>query len=77
MAKTLPKREQVATADTWNLELMYSNRDAWEADLVSAQEMGKNLAAQEGHVCDSAQNLLDTLRQETDLNRKIDRKSVV
>lgn len=71
MAKTLPKREQVAAADTWNLSLMYADRDTWEEDLKQAQEMGKKLAAQEGHVCDSAQNLLDTLRQRTDLYRKL------
>ncbi|MCM1192752.1 MAG: oligoendopeptidase F [Butyrivibrio sp.] len=71
MAKTLPKREQAATADTWNLELMYANREAWEADLVLAQEMGKKLAAREGHICDSAEDLLDTLRQDTDLGRKM------
>ena len=33
--------------------------------------MGKKLAGQEGHVCDSAQSLLDTLRQQTELYRKL------
>ncbi|MDE5747135.1 MAG: oligoendopeptidase F, partial [Acetatifactor sp.] len=71
MAKTLPKREQVAVEDTWNLSMMYADRDAWEADLKLAQEMGKKLAAREGHASDSAQNLLDTLRDQTDLYRKL------
>ncbi len=76
MAKTLPKREQVAAADTWNLSLMYAERDAWEADLKLAQEMGEKLSALEGHVCDSAQSLFDTLRQQTDLYRKLGHLSV-
>ena len=71
MAKTLPTRDQVAVEDTWNLSLMYADREAWETDLKLAQEMGKKLADREGHVCDSAQNLLDTLRQQTDLYRKL------
>ncbi|MDE6674254.1 MAG: oligoendopeptidase F [Acetatifactor sp.] len=76
MAKTLPTRDQVAVEDTWNLSLMYADREAWEADLKQAQEMGKKLADQEGHVCDSAQSLLDTLRQQTDLYRKLNHLGV-
>ena len=76
MAKTLPTRDQVAVEDTWNLSLMYADREAWEADLKQAQEMGKKLTGQEGHVCDSAQNLLDTLLQQTDLYRKLNHLGV-
>ena len=71
MANTLPKRDQVAVEDTWNLSLMYADRDVWEADVKLAQEMGKKLAAREGHVCDSARSLLETLQQNTDLYRKL------
>ncbi len=71
MANTLPTRDQVAVEDTWNLSLMYADRDAWEADVKVAQEMGRKLAAQEGHVCDSARSLLQTLQQNTDLYRKL------
>lgn len=71
MAKTLPAREQVAVEDTWNLSLMYADRDAWEADLKLAQDMGKKLAAREGHVCDSGQSLFDTLQGQVDLYRKL------
>ncbi|MBO5283513.1 MAG: oligoendopeptidase F [Lachnospiraceae bacterium] len=71
MANTLPKRDQVAVEDTWNLSLMYADRDAWEADVKLAQEMGKKLAAREGHVCGSARSLLETLQQNTDLYRKL------
>ena len=71
MAKTLPTRDQVAESDTWNLSLVYASRDAWEADLALAREMGKKLATREGHVCDSAQDLFDTLEQQTALYRKL------
>ena len=60
MAKTLPTRDQVAPEDTWDLSKMYADRESWEADLKQAREMGKKLADQEGHVCESAQSLLDT-----------------
>lgn len=76
MEKTLPTREQVAESDTWNLSLMYASRDAWEADLALAREMGKKLATREGHVCDSAQDLFDTLEQQTELYRKLNHLGV-
>ena len=71
MAKTLPARDQVAPEDTWDLSKMYADRESWEADLGQAREMGKKLADQEGHVCESARSLLDTLRQQTALYRKL------
>lgn len=76
MAKTLPTRDQVALEDTWNLSLMYENREAWETDLALSQEMGRKLAGREGHVCDSAQSLLDTLREQTALYRKLNHLGV-
>lgn len=71
MAKTLPTRDQVAVADTWNLDLMYASREAWETDLVLAQEMGKKLSGRAGRVCASAQDLFDTLQEQTELYRKL------
>lgn len=71
MAKTLPARDQVAPEDTWDLSKMYADRESWEEDLKQAREMGKKLADQEGHVCESARSLLDTLRQQTALYRKL------
>lgn len=71
MAKALPSRDQVAVADTWNLDLMYADREAWETDLALAQEMGKKLSGREGRVCASAQDLFDTLREQTELYRKL------
>lgn len=71
MAKTLPSRDQVAVADTWNLDLMYASREAWETDLALAQEMGKKLSGRAGRVCASAQDLFDTLQEQTELYRKL------
>ena len=76
MAKTLPTREQAAVEDTWDLSRMYADRESWEADLKQAREMGRKLAEQEGHVCESANSLLDTLRQETALYRKLNHLGV-
>ena len=76
MAKTLPTRDQVAPEDTWNLSLMYESREAWETDLTLSQEMGRKLAGREGHVCDSAQSLLEVLREQTALYRKLNHLGV-
>lgn len=62
MAKELLKREDVAVENTWNLKDMYSTVDEWEADLKRASELGDEMAAMEGKVCTSADNLLKTFK---------------
>lgn len=61
MAKELITRDQVAQKDTWNLKDMYENLEAWNEDVECFKAVAKEIAAFEGKVCDSAENLYKVL----------------
>ena len=44
MAKELLKRSQVKVEDTWKVEDMYANLDAWKADLETVKKLAEELA---------------------------------
>lgn len=58
MAKELLTRDQVEEKNTWNLKDMYESDSLWEKDIEKIKKIADELAALEGHVCDSAKNLL-------------------
>ncbi len=60
-AHTLPKRNQVARENTWDLESVYASNEDWEKEFVQASALIPNLAAYKGDLCKTAQNLLDAL----------------
>jgi oligoendopeptidase F len=61
--QTRPKRSEVKTEDTWELETIYPTNDAWEADFQRVSAMQPSLSEHQGHMGDSAQRLLETLKQ--------------
>lgn len=71
MAKELMKRNEVPVELTWNLEDMYPNVEAWEADLKCIEEYADEIAKMEGTVCSSAENLLNTLEKLSKMEVKI------
>ena len=50
MAKELPKRSEVRVEDTWAVEDIYPNLQAWEKDLEAAKEIGAKLASCQGKI---------------------------
>jgi oligoendopeptidase F len=59
--KTLPKRSEVATEHTWNLESIYSTNAAWETDFSRVTGMLPGICEMQGHLGDSAASLYDAL----------------
>ncbi|MGE5334529.1 MAG: oligoendopeptidase F [Nitrososphaerota archaeon] len=57
--QTRPKRSDVKTGDTWELETIYPSNEAWEADFARVSAMQLGLGEMQGHLGDSAQNLLE------------------
>ncbi len=57
MAKELPKRSEVRVEDTWAVEDIYPNLQAWEKDLEAAKEIGAKLASCQGKIGESAAQL--------------------
>ncbi len=70
MSKT-PERSELSLRDTWQLEDIYADHAAWEADYAQAQALVKKLPTYEGKL-----GTLDTLREALqvsfDLSRKVE-----
>src|SRR5215468_7883946 len=61
--QTRPKRSEVKIEDTWELETVYPTNDAWEADFQRVSAMQPRLSEHQGQMGDSAQSLLEALKQ--------------
>src|SRR5512146_2336878 len=59
---TPPKRSEVPTEHTWNLETIYPTDAAWEADFQRLTAMLPQVASFQGHLAESAQVLLQAFR---------------
>lgn len=62
MANELPKRSEVRVEDTWKIEDMYASVDAWNADIEEMKKKGEKLAAMQGGLGESAENLYKALK---------------
>ncbi len=60
-ATALPKRNELPTELTWNLESIYPTDEAWEADFKRVSEMAPQVGAFAGRLGESAATLLDAL----------------
>ncbi len=61
--QTRPKRSDVKTEDTWELETIYPTNEAWEADFTRVNAMQPGLSEHQGHIGDSAQTLFEALKR--------------
>ena len=62
MRTKLPKRSEVSQNLTWNLEEIYPDTAAWEAELAQGIALSDRIAEREGHLAESAAQLLETLQ---------------
>ncbi len=69
MAKELPKRSEVKLEDTWKIEDMYANVDAWKADLEKVKQMAEKLDSYQGHMGESAKNLYEAMQLNDEIGR--------
>ena len=69
MAKELPKRSEVKLENTWKVEDMYANLDAWKADLAKVTEMAEQLTAYQGKMGASAKNLYQAFYLDDEISR--------
>ena len=61
--QTRPKRSDVKTEDTWELETIYPTNEAWEADFTRVNAMQPGLSELQGRLGDSAQTLFEALKR--------------
>ncbi|MBP3488064.1 MAG: oligoendopeptidase F [Roseburia sp.] len=72
MAKELPKRSEVKEEYTWKLSDMYASKEAWERELDEVKALTGELAAMEGAVTASAENLYKVLELNAQIGQKLD-----
>ena len=73
MQTKLPKRSEVSQHLTWNLEEIYPDVSAWEAELAQGMALCDRIAAAEGHLADSAARFLENLAMYKEFVRLEDR----
>lgn len=69
MAKELLKRSQVKVEDTWKVEDMYATVEDWKADLETVKKLADELAAFQGRMGDSAENLYQAMHLDDEIGR--------
>jgi oligoendopeptidase F len=67
--KTLPKRNEVAAADTWDLASLYANDAEWEAAFTAWEGRIAGYDAFRGKLGASPRDLADCLRFDTEFER--------
>lgn len=66
--KQIPQRSDIDDKYKWNLEVMYPNLDAWEADFAFVDENYKELASYKGRLGESADLLYEYFKLEEKIN---------
>ncbi|MBX9687312.1 MAG: oligoendopeptidase F, partial [Candidatus Obscuribacterales bacterium] len=66
---TLPKRSDVARNDTWDLESVYPNLSAWEADFAKVTALLPKMAEFKGEFTKSGDKLLSALKLRDEIGR--------
>ncbi|MBP3611534.1 MAG: oligoendopeptidase F [Lachnospiraceae bacterium] len=69
MAKELPKRSEVRVEDTWKVEDMYADLEAWKADLEEVKKLADQLEACQGKMGESAENLYQAMFLDDEIGR--------
>ena len=69
MAKELLKRSQVAVENTWKVEDMYANVDAWKADLEVVKKLAEELVTYQGRMGESAESFYQALYLDDEIGR--------
>ncbi|MDD2958917.1 MAG: oligoendopeptidase F [Lachnospiraceae bacterium] len=61
--KQLIKREEQRLEDTWELEAIYTDDEAWKADAQKMRILTENFEKQQGHLADSESRMLQILNE--------------
>ncbi len=69
----IPSRNELNTADCWDLTPLYQNGDAWEEDFKKLDGKLNDFMRWKGHLGDSPEALLKALQASDDLDRLIEK----
>jgi oligoendopeptidase F len=69
--KSLPKRNEVAVEDTWDLEAIYASDDVWEKEFEETKQMLPELKSFQGKLGESAETLYSYLQKQDEVTKKL------
>lgn len=72
-AASIPTRDQIPAADTWDLTVLYPSTEDWAAGLSALQKSYEGIAQFKGRVGQSVKDLLECLEFEKTLSLQIER----
>ena len=67
------QRNEINEKDTWDLSTIFETDQKWEEELAFLTEETKQAASLEGHLLDSAENLLNITERYLDLSRRLEK----
>ena len=73
MTNGVRQRQDVPLGDRWDLEALYADDAAWEADYQAVQELLERIEAYRGRLAESAGLLAEALRAWFDANRQMEK----
>ncbi len=71
--KTLPSRSEVAEEYTWRLEDIFASDEEWEQEFQAVQDSLSKLTAFQGRLAESADHLLQALRNHDEVMMRIEK----
>lgn len=74
--KKIKNRNEIDQKYKWNIEAMYQNAAAWEADIAEVLQMCEAFATYQGKLTESAKTLAEALRAKDDIWQKLERAFV-
>jgi oligoendopeptidase F len=72
-AASIPTRDQIPAADTWDLTVLYPGTEDWAAGFAALQQSYEGITQFKGRVGQSAKDLLECLEFEKNLSVQIER----
>lgn len=75
-AQELPTRDKIEDKYKWNLEDIYPSEDKWEADYKWVEGEISQVKKFKGKIGNSAENLLEVIKHEEDVEQKINRMAI-
>src|SRR5688500_10376786 len=76
MNKTLPARSEISAEHLWELETVYPEDQAWEADYASLPAMLEELETFAGRLGSNAKTLLEAMSLQDRIGRKLGKIAV-
>lgn len=69
---TLPRRSELKTEETWNLESVFANSADWEAAYTAVRDQLPEIQAFRGETCSSGENLQAALDLRDEIRKQLD-----